>query len=235
MFLSRVVVKYMVLTVLPPEIQPSNSAVIVAAKQGENRVALKGISWLSYQQILNALPDSRAARLTYDRGILEITMPLIKHEFSRCLIEVFIRILVMEMGLKLKTMGSTTMDYPDLERGAEPDCAYYIQNQPKVAGKTVDFSQDPPPDLVVEVDITHTDIDKNRLYASMGVPEFWRFNGQELKIYTLLKATYVESDHSPTFPWVQKEYLYNFLEEAQQDEIAAEVKFRAFVKENLIN
>jgi hypothetical protein len=34
---------------------------------------------------------------------------------------------------------------------------------------------------------------------------------------------------------VQKEYLYNFLEEAQQDEIAAEVKFRAFVKENLIN
>jgi Uma2 family endonuclease len=225
----------MVLTVLPPEIQPSDLPVTAAVKQGENRVALRGISWLSYQQILHALPDSRAARLTYDRGILEITMPLIKHEFSRCLIEVFIRILVMETGLKLKTMGSTTMDYPDLERGAEPDCAYYIQNQPKVAGKIVDFSQDPPPDLVVEVDITHTDIDKNRLYASMGVPEFWRFNGQELKIYTLQEATYVECDRSPTFPWVQKEYLYNFLEEAQQDEIAAEVKFRAFVKENLIN
>ncbi|MFZ4727978.1 MAG: Uma2 family endonuclease [Pseudanabaena sp.] len=225
----------MVLTVLPPEIQPSTSAVTVAAKQGENRVALKGISWLSYQQILNALPDSRAARLTYDCGILEITMPLIKHEFSLRLIERFIVILVMEMGMKLKTMGSTTMDREDLQRGAEPDCAYYIQNQPKVAGKAVDLSQDPPPDLVVEVDITHTDIDKNKLYASLGVPEFWRYNGQELKIYTLQEATYVECDRSPTFPWVQKEYLYNFLEEAQQDEIAAEVKFRAFVKENLIN
>jgi len=203
----------MVLTVLPPEIQHSASAVTVAAKQGENRVALKGISWLSYQQILNALPDSRAARLTYDCGILEITMPLIKHEFSLRLIERFIVILVMEMGMKLN--------------------AYYIQNQPKVAGKAVDLSQDPPPDLVVEVDITHTDIDKNKLYASLGVPEFWRYNGQELKIYTLQEATYVECDRSPTFPWMQKEYLYNFLEEAQQDEIAAEVKFRAFVKENL--
>ena len=223
----------MVLTVLPPEIQPSASAVTVAAKQGENRVALKGISWLSYQQILNALPDSRAARLTYDRGILEITMPLETHEYSSELIGLFIRILVLEMGLKLKSMRSTTINRPDLERGAEPDCAYYIQNQPKVAGKIVDFSQDPPPDLVVEVDITHTDIDKNRLYASMGVPEFWRYNGQELKIYTLQESQYVECDRSPTFPWMQKEYLYNFLEEAQQDEIAAEVKFRAFVKENL--
>ncbi|MCX5935196.1 MAG: Uma2 family endonuclease [Pseudanabaena sp. LacPavin_0818_WC45_MAG_42_6] len=222
----------MVLTVLPPEIQPSTSAVTVAAKQGENRVALKGISWLSYQQILNALPDSRAARLTYDRGILEITMPLETHEYSSELIGLFIRILVLEMGLKLKSMRSTTINRPDLERGAEPDCAYYIQNQPKVAGKIVDFSQDPPPDLVVEVDITHTDIDKNRLYASMGVPEFWRYNGQELKIYTLQEAQYVECDRSPTFPWMQKEYLYNFLEEAQQDEIAAEVKFRSFVKTN---
>ncbi len=227
----------MTLIILSPEVNSStsqlNDVVRDVIKHGENRVALTGINWLAYQQILNALPQSRSARLTYDRGILEITMPLENHEFASELIGLFIRILVMEMGLKLKSMGLTTIDRPDLERGAEPDCAYYIQNQPKVAGKTVDFMQDPPPDLVVEVDITHTDINKNRLYASMGVPEFWRYNGQELKIYTLQEVnqerSYVESDHSPTFPWMQKEFLYNFLEESQQDEIAAEVKFRAFV------
>ena len=224
----------MVLTAAPQQAQTSTSQVTPLAQQGENRVALKGLSWLAYQQILNALPQSRAARLTYDRGILEITMPLEKHESSSRLIELFIRILVLELGgMKLKTMGSTTMNREDLQRGAEPDCAYYIQNQPKVAGKIVDFMQDPPPDLVVEVDITHTDIDKNAFYASMGIPEFWRFNGQELKIYALQKASYVECDRSPTFAWMQKEYLYSFLEEAQQDEIVAEVKFRAFVKESL--
>ena len=71
----------------------------------------------------------------------------------------------------------------------------------------------------------------------MGVLEFWRYNGQELKIYTLEETNqemrYQECDCSPTFPWMQKEYLYNFLAEARQDEIAAELKFRDFVKEKL--
>lgn len=200
---------------------------------GEKRVTLRGLTWQSYQQILHALPQNRAARLTYDRGILEITMPLEDHEFALRLIERFIIILVVEMGMKLKTMGSTTMAREELERGSEPDCAYYIQNQPKVAGRIVNFAEDPPPDLVVEVDITHTDINKNRLYASMGVPEFWRYNGREWRIYQLQGGLYTELDRSPTFAWVEKAELYRFLEQAQQDEVEAETNFRAWVKEQM--
>ena len=200
---------------------------------GEKRVSLRGLTWQAYQQILHALPQSRSARLTYDCGILEITMPLESHEFGLHMIEVFIRILVFEMGMKMKTMGSTTMDREELDRGAELDCAYYIQNQSRVAGRTVDFTTDPPPDLVVEVDITHTDIDKNRLYAAMGVPEFWRYNGREWRIYRLIEGIYQECDRSPTFSWVEKEYLYEFLEQAQQDEIEAERAFRERVRANL--
>ena len=225
----------MVVAVLPLEAK-SNSVLLLTSemKQGESRVTLHGLSWLSYQQILNAIPESHSVRLTYDRGTLEITMPLAIHEFFLRLIERFIIILVVEMGLKVKTMGSTTMSHEALKRGAEPDCAYYIQNQPKVVGKvTIDFIQDPPPDLVVEVDITHTDIDKNSLYASMGVPEFWRYDGTYLYIYHLQQDKYVECDRSPTFDWVEKENLYCFLRESQQDEVAAEIKFRAFVKEKL--
>ena len=151
----------------------------------EQRVVFHNISWQAYEQILAALGESRSSRLTYDQGTLEITMPLEEHESATRLIELFIRILVEEFGLKIKTMGSTTLNRPDLERGAEPDNCYYIQNQPKVAGKKVDLSTDPPPDLIAEVDITHTDIDKLNLYASMGVPEFWRYNGRVLRIYQL--------------------------------------------------
>jgi Uma2 family endonuclease len=197
---------------------------------GEKRVTLRGLTWQGYQQILHALPESRAARLTYDHGILEISMPLESHEFALRLIERFIIILVFEMGMKIKTMGSTTLDREDLDRGAEPDNAYYIQNQAKVAGRKVNLAEDPAPDLVVEVDITHTDIDKNRLYAAMGVPEFWSYNGQEWRIYQLQGNTYQERDRSPTFPGVEKEYLYKFLEQAQQDEIEAEKAFREFIK-----
>jgi Uma2 family endonuclease len=188
---------------------------------GEQRVILRGLSWDGYLQILNALPQSRGSRLTYDDGILEITVPLESHEFSSRLIERFIWTLVELMGLRIKTMGSTTMNYPNLKKGAEPDNAYYIQNQPLVKGRDVDFSQDPPPDLVVEVDITHTDIAKNQFYASLGVPEFWRFNGKVWRIYQLQEKVYVEVEVSPTFPQVPKELLYTFLAQAKEDEIDA--------------
>ncbi len=195
---------------------------------GEQRVVLRGLSWDAYLQILEALPQSRGSRLTYDDGVLEITVPLEDHEFFRCLIECFIRTLIEVMGMRLKTMGSTTMNYPHLKKGAEPDNAYYIQNQSLVKGRNVDFSQDPPPDLVVEVDITHTDIAKNQFYANIGVPEFWRFNGKVWRIYQLQEGVYVEVEVSPTFPQVPKERLYEFLEEAKEDEIEAMRSLRAW-------
>ena len=50
--------------------------------------------------------ENRSARLTYDEGRLEITMPLQAHEFASEMIALFIRILVEELGLQLKSMGS---------------------------------------------------------------------------------------------------------------------------------
>jgi Uma2 family endonuclease len=197
---------------------------------GEQRVVLYGVSWESYLQILNALPQTRNARLTYDDGVLEITMPLEDHEFSSRLIERFILTLVELLEMRIKTMGSTTMNYAFFKKGAEPDNAYYIQNQPLVKGRNVDFAQDPPPDLVVEVDITHTDIQKNQFYARIGVPEFWRFNGKVWRIYQLQEGVYVEVEESPTFPQVPKEYLYSFLAQAREDEMEAVRQLRALFR-----
>jgi Uma2 family endonuclease len=200
---------------------------------GERRVVFKNITWQGYQQLLDILGESRAAKITFDCGILEITMPLEEHEFSGRLIERMIIILVVELGLNVKTMGSTTLDRSDLDRGAEPDNAYYIQNQPRVSGRKVDLATDPPPDLVVEVDITHTDINKPALYASMGVPEFWRYDGRDWRIYQLQGTEYLEVSNSPTFPIVSKEKLYEFLAVAQRDEVEAEVNLRAWVRSEI--
>lgn len=204
----------------------------------EKRMTFHGLSWQAYKQIANALSASRRARLTYDNGTLEIVMPLELHEFSRTMFELFVRILVFELGLKVKTMGSTTLDREDLLKGVEPDNAFYIQNQPLVTGRDVDISKDPAPDLVIEIDITHTDIRKLDLYASLGVPEFWRYNGQVWRIYHLVSGRdfrqieYQEVEVSPIFPNVPKERLYQFLAEARQDEIEAEIALRAWIKQS---
>jgi Uma2 family endonuclease len=195
---------------------------------GEQRVVFRGLTWLRYQQLLKILDDRRTARLTYDRGTLEITMPLEIHEFSGELIGRLIYFMVVEMGLKVKSIASTTLYREDLDRGAEPDKAYYIQNHALVAGRTVDLAQDPPPDLVLEVDITHTDIDKAALYANMGVPEFWRYDGQQLRFFQLDRGAYVEVEASPTFPMLLKAKVYEFLAQAKADEVEAEQIFRAW-------
>jgi len=109
----------------------------------EKRVTLYGLTWEAYQQILNVLPQTRSAKLTCDCGTLEITMPLESHEFASEMFSVFIRILVEELDLELKSMRSTTLDREDLNRGAEPNNAYYIQNQQRVSGRFVNLAVDP--------------------------------------------------------------------------------------------
>jgi len=211
--------------------QPAPTYPTAPLPRGEQRVVFHYLSWDAYLQMLQLLGNNRSARLTYDQGTLEITMPLEEHEFAAEAIALFIRVLVIELGLDLKTMGSTTLNRADLQRGAEPDKAFYIQNRSQVAGRNVDLMQDPPPDLIVEVDITHTDINKFRLYASLGTPEFWRYNGQEWQIYQLQGEQYVEVETSPTFPFVPKVKLYEFLEQSQQSEVTAEKALRAWLQE----
>lgn len=157
----------------------------VAKPIGERRVLFRYLDWHRYQTLRQVLGENRVMRFTYDQGLLEVTMPLEDHEFAVRLIERFILILIVELGMKLKTMGSTTLDREELDRSAEPTTpnAYYIQNQALVAGRNINLAKDPPPDLVVEVDITHTDINKLRFYASMGISEFWRYNGETWRIY----------------------------------------------------
>ena len=202
----------------------------VALTIPEKRIVFYHLNWQKYQNIIEALGENRTARIIYDRGLLEITMPLEEHEFAREIIGLFIRILVFELGLKIKTLGSTRLSYPELDRGAEPDNCYYIQNQSKVAGKKLDLAQDPSPDLVVEVDITHTDINKLNLYASMGIPEFWRYNGEVLRIYQLQNKKYIEVETSPTFPRIEKTKFYEFIAQSKFDEVEAEKKLRADLK-----
>jgi Uma2 family endonuclease len=200
---------------------------------GEQRLTFRDLDWPAFKQIQSLLADRTRARFTYDNGVLEITKSLEEHERSARLIERLIQVLVVEMGMRIKTMGSTTLDRQDLLKSAEPDNGYYIQNYALVADRPVNLNVYPAPDLVVEVDITHTDLNKNTLYASMGVPEFWRFNGRVWRILQLVEGAYVECARSPTFPIVEKTDLYQFLEAAFTDEVAAEIDFRQWVRQQI--
>lgn len=208
---------------------------VTTATPAEYRTLLPNISWHTFKTMLAEMGSERKNRLAYENGIVEIMSPLLPHENSNRIIEGLIVALCEELGLEIKRAGSLTLTRDDLERGAEPDSCYYIQNESLVRDKeNIDMSIDPPPDLVLEVEYSRSKIDKPSLYAAMGVPEFWRYNGTVLRIYILSGVRYKELQTSPTFAPVTVREIPQFIQETRnKGEIATTRDFRAWIRQQI--
>lgn len=181
--------------------------------QNTNRILLRNISWQTYLALLKDVEEQPGIRLTYDRGLLEIMAPLDPHESYKKLLGRFVEALTEELDVEIRSLGSRTCNREDLARGLEPDQCYYIQNEQVVWDKDqIDLNQDPPPDLVIEIDITSSSINRLDLYADLGVPEVWRYDGRRLTIYQLEVKSYQACDRSPTFTFLPPTEIVRFLE-----------------------
>ena len=163
------------------------------------RVLFADITWQEFETILAELGEHRSSKIAYYNQLLEIMTPLPEHESDKEIISDLIKDLLEGLDIEFYSLGSTTFKNPDMTGGIEPDNCFYLQNEAKVRGKKrIDLAVDPPPDLALEIDVTsrtHPDI-----YATLGVPELWRFEKGELQINVLQGQTYVEVEFSPTFP-----------------------------------
>jgi Uma2 family endonuclease len=205
---------------------------VTTAIPGETRVLLENITWQTFKTMLAEMGSERANKISYRQGNIEIMTPQKPHESSNRLIEVFIGVLCEELGLEVNRVGSLTLTRDDLEYGAEPDSSYYIQNELLVREKeNIDLAFDPPPDLVLEVEYSRPKIDKFKLYAAMGIPEFWRYNGTTLRVYILANGQYSETQTSPTFAAIPIKEIPRFIEESKKiGQIAVTRAFRTWVK-----
>jgi Uma2 family endonuclease len=182
----------------------------------EQKIILHNVRWETYISLLADHLDRSAPRFTYDRGELEIMSPSSQHEKYNRAISLFVEVLAEEWNIDVENFGSTTFTREDLERGFEPDSCFYIQSEPLVAGKTrIDLSLDPPPDLVIEIDITSPSIDKLPIFARLGVPEVWRYDGNRALILRLESDGYTERDESAVLPRVTAALLTEFLEDSK--------------------
>lgn len=181
--------------------------------ESANRFLLKNISWQTYEALLKDMESQPGIRLTYDRGKLEIMTPLDLHETYSRLIGRFVETLTEELNIEIRSLGSRTCKREDLTRGLEPDECYYIQNESVVRHlEQIDLNQSPPPDLVIEIDVTSSSINRLDLYAALGVPEVWRYDGSQLIIYQLQNGEYLVCASSPTFPQLTSSEIIRFLE-----------------------
>jgi Uma2 family endonuclease len=181
--------------------------------QSPDRVVLRNISWYTYQSLITDFESEPALRLTYDRGTLEIRMPLDPDEAYKKLLGRLIEAAIEELNLEIRSLGSRTCDREDLARGLEPDQCYYIQNEAQVRDvEQIDLTHFPPPDLAVEVDISSSSLDRFSIYADLGIPELWRYDGRSLIIYRLEAGQYKTCDQSIALPQLQSRDITQFLD-----------------------
>ena len=170
----------------------------------EQRITLRNISWELYEQILAAHDDSSAPRFVYDRGDLEIMSPFRAHERANWRLANLVEVVAEALALEIESVGSTTFKRFDLERGFEADSAFYVGKVPTGPDdEHIDLLQNPPPDLVVEIEISRSSLGKQDLYAAFQVPEVWRFGGNGLTIHVLEGDQYVARDTSTVLPGVR--------------------------------
>jgi Uma2 family endonuclease len=179
----------------------------------EHRVVLDGVSWETYQSLLNDLRDRRRVRLTYDSGWLEIMTVSQRHESVKKLVARLIEAYADAAEITVEGFGSATYARKDLQKGLEPDECYYIQHAADVTGKTkFDFAVDPPPDLAIEIEVTRRVVPRQPIYAALGVPELWRFDGRRLIPMCLTDdGKYSPAQCSLAFPDLPMEQLNRFL------------------------
>jgi Uma2 family endonuclease len=159
----------------------------------------------------------RSLRLTYDDGDLEIMVVSYKHENYSFTLGEIVSTISDWLELDFVAAGSTTFRGEKKKKGFEGDGSFYFKNAQVIRGKSeIDLNIDPPPELIIEVDITHGSLSKFPILAAIGVEEIWRFDGEEMKFYRLQGEGYEEVTESICLRGVKSETVTELLFAAEE-------------------
>lgn len=188
-----------------------------AISSPEQLVILDRVTWDTYERLINEHGERCGTRFTYDEGVLQIMVVSSRHERPNRTLATLVEVVAEEWGVDIARLGSMTFKRKDLQKGFEPDSCFYIQHADAIHGKQqIDIVVDPPPDLSIEVDITRESLNRFPIFAAVGIPEVWRFDGNRVAIFRLESGGYVEAANSLAFPAVTAEILTLFLNESQK-------------------
>ena len=209
----------------------------------EKRTILSDVNWQKFETLLAELGEQRQIRLTYFRGKLELMTPIAAHERCNQLLESLILVLANELGYPVANLKSVLLRAPELGCAIEPDACYYLRDSIAMQDKLeIRLPDDPVPDLIVEVALTKSHLDKLPIWAALGIPEVWRYlttDDEEilkgtLLVYVLQGDRYIESNRSRVFPFLSAGRILQFLQESDSISLAASIRLlRAWVKERI--
>jgi Uma2 family endonuclease len=155
-------------------------------------------TWQEYQSLYDRRGDGSIPRLKYRDGEVLLMSPLPVHGKDANLIADVVKAILDWEEREYDAFTPVTMTLPE-ESGIEPDYCFYIDNWQAVCGKKrIDWQTDPPPDLVIEIDVTsYSDVQD---YLPYRVPEVWLYKKHKLLIYRFQGSRYQLQTQSLYFP-----------------------------------
>jgi Uma2 family endonuclease len=165
-----------------------------------DEIILRYRTWQDYEALLARYPEQAGLRIRYSHQTQEILFrsPLPAHGKNADLLADLVKALLRHQGQEWEAFPPITLKR-DQRQGVEPDYCFYIQHRQQILGKTrLDLEQDPPPDLVLEVDLTARTYPED--YQAIAPPELWIYRRQALLVYQFQGQTYQNSAHSRQFP-----------------------------------
>ncbi|MGH9848619.1 MAG: Uma2 family endonuclease [Blastocatellia bacterium] len=185
------------------------------------------VTWDEYEELLEQVGEASDLRISYNDGTLKVMSLSPTHEKYSRFIERLISTLSLRLRINILFFGSMTMRKRKKSKGNEPDACFYVQTASAIGARLdLDFAVDPPPDVVVEVDIHHDSTGNDPIYAALGVPEIWRYDGWQAAIYHMKGNEYVEAEASLALPMITPAVLTEYLTRMRQEgEFAAIIAF----------
>ena len=185
---------------------------------GDQRIAFHA-SWADFQSLARSIGD-QPLRIAFDGERVELMSPSPEHEALTNALDIILRSLAATLGVRFKGMRSTRWERPDTLRGVEADSSYYLTGEKIDAARRrpQDPADWPLPDLALEIDLRASALDRQGIYAALGVPEVWRFDGETVSIDCLGPDGEYQDAHESGWLGIRPEEMVHLLSLDAEDD-----------------
>ena len=194
-------------------------------------------TWEIYLGMLNSRGEKSRPKYTYVHCMITVVSPGTFHEVAKKRLGGLIEDILVGLMIDYYATGEVTLLKNLRPRtGNEADESYYLTNIDKVFGKKdLMMGQDPPPDLMVEVVVSHPEADALEAYRLFKVREVWVLKDTGLEFLALGDdGRYSPTPTSTLLPFLTSEELTPWVvRQGPEGDMPARRQFRAWVEDTL--
>jgi len=202
----------MPMSVASPPLQPEST---------EPRMVIEGVSWDAYVALCDSTMDRPNPRMIYCEGRLVFMGKSRRHERLAELLGHLVMAIATRLAISCEPSGEATYRRHEKEAGLEGDRTFHLGTHADWmrGDRNYDFENDPPPDLAIEVEVSHAADDAIEAWGRMGVPEVWRFHAKSLTCTFWSRrddGAYEQVQQSMAFPTLRPSDVVDQLRLAEQ-------------------